>query len=590
MLTRWKLSNFKSIGQPVELEIKPLTLLAGVNSAGKSTLIQSVLLVAQTLAARDPATEIVLNGELVSLGTARDLWHAGSEHRSLQIHFDLKSAGRRVGVQTAFALQKAGQTESTCQTRLLWTQIETAEAAAAERWRAGAGLRLRAVDDPRSTSSEPARQSYRVEWGSPDVQREWESHMFAQPWARLQQEQVPLVGSRIGVAQFLPRSLLVHAEPTEKERALRLERYLGPLRREVPEASARAGRRREQIPDPLKRQLERLTRRQGYSARLEGDYYQDYLTFVNALTQRQRVQIYMELSNFARDWVRDSGARADESGWDQEEPLPASVQQAVAEVRGFFARRLIYIPALRAEPKVLWNPDDRETWSLVGLHGERVAQALHRFGSQLVHYWRQEEGAEAEDSLAKALYHWLHYLELVDGVEALNLGKLGYRLNLKDGEVDRELDLTSIGLGVSQVLPILTAGLLMQPGDLMLVEQPEVHLHPRAQSRLGDFFLGLVRTGRQVLIETHSDHLTNRLFRRIAEARSGTNDVESLLAVYFAERKKGETTFLRVRPNQYGIVEEWPAGFFDEGALEAQAHLDASLGRRMSGTDRDQPA
>jgi len=81
----------------------------------------------------------------------------------------------------------------------------------------------------------------------------------------------------------------------------------------------------------------------------------------------------------------------------------------------------------------------------------------------------------------------------------------------------RKVNLTDMGYGASQVLPVLIQAVLAQPGDTLIVEQPELHLHPRAQVDLTDLFIVMARQGTNFLIETHSEHLLLRLRRCIAE-------------------------------------------------------------------------
>ena len=150
---------------------------------------------------------------------------------------------------------------------------------------------------------------------------------------------------------------------------------------------------------------------------------------------------------------------------------------------------------------------------------------------------------------------------------------------MRPTDLDRQVDLAAVGVGVSQVLPVLTVCLLAEPGDIVLLEQPELHLHPALQMRLADFLLACVDSGRQIIVETHSEHLVNRLRRRVAEDDS--NDVGELVRIVFAERDtEGHTIF---RPSDInplgGLTEDWPDGFLDIGARDAQKLLQASLAK-----------
>src|ERR1017187_5691818 len=90
MLTKWKLFNFKAIQQETELEFKPLTIFAGANSSGKSTVLQSILLVTQTLGNAVTNRPVVLNGDLARLGQFDDIKSLGSEASQITIGWELK--------------------------------------------------------------------------------------------------------------------------------------------------------------------------------------------------------------------------------------------------------------------------------------------------------------------------------------------------------------------------------------------------------------------------------------------------------------------------------------------------------------------
>lgn len=122
----------------------------------------------------------------------------------------------------------------------------------------------------------------------------------------------------------------------------------------------------------------------------------------------------------------------------------------------------------------------------------------------------------------------------------------------------------NMGFGVSYALPVIVAGLLASPGSLLIVENPEAHLHPAGQSRMGRFLGRIAGTGAQVFVETHSDHVINGI--RLAVAEDRVLSSESVIFHYFAE---GDPITIRV--NEKGGITEWPLGFFDQ--------LDDDLGR-----------
>jgi predicted ATPase len=130
----------------------------------------------------------------------------------------------------------------------------------------------------------------------------------------------------------------------------------------------------------------------------------------------------------------------------------------------------------------------------------------------------------------------------------------------------------NMGFGVTYSLPVVLAGLMAAKGGLLIVENPEAHLHPAGQSRMGVFLAWLASKGVQVLVETHSDHVLNGIRRAIGEHRYlGADDA---LVQFFdtAEGDKPRVTELRFTAS--GGVSAWPAGFFDQYQVDV-----AALGR-----------
>ncbi|QBI56459.1 DUF3696 domain-containing protein [Streptomonospora litoralis] len=134
---------------------------------------------------------------------------------------------------------------------------------------------------------------------------------------------------------------------------------------------------------------------------------------------------------------------------------------------------------------------------------------------------------------------------------------------------------TNMGFGVSYALPVIVAGLLAEPGGMLIVENPEAHLHPAGQSRIGRFLGRVAGAGVQVLVETHSDHVLNGV--RIAAAEEGTVPAEEVAMLFFGGEAdanaaadantpadEGAPAAVRIGLKDDGQVAAWPAGFFDQ--------------------------
>ena len=121
---------------------------------------------------------------------------------------------------------------------------------------------------------------------------------------------------------------------------------------------------------------------------------------------------------------------------------------------------------------------------------------------------------------------------------------------------------TNIGFGLIYTLPIIVAALVAPPGSLLIIENPEAHLHPASQSAMGMFLAQVVSAGVQVVIETHSDHVLNGIRRAV---RDTTVSADEVVINYFRV-PEGEGVQQVVQPKMYpsGGIRPWPQGFFDQ--------------------------
>lgn len=127
----------------------------------------------------------------------------------------------------------------------------------------------------------------------------------------------------------------------------------------------------------------------------------------------------------------------------------------------------------------------------------------------------------------------------------------------------------NVGFGYSSILPIIVSGLIAQPEDKLIVENPEIHLHPKAQSALIQFLVAVAKTGVQVFVESHSDHVLNAL--RIAVLQNKLTSKEANI-LYFGGNDQELVTQIPIEED--GTIETWPTGFFDQ----IDADLNVMLG------------
>ena len=220
--------------------------------------------------------------------------------------------------------------------------------------------------------------------------------------------------------------------------------------------------------------------------------------------------------------------------------LPEALAVTCAAVAERFAT-LRYLGPLRDDPKPVYGIASSADPSDVGVKGEFTAAVLDLYAGHPVDFVHPSEaGGVSKVPLRDAVLAWLHHFEMADSFRTSEEGKLGHRLMVRPDGVRRDLDLTNVGVGVSQVLPIVVMSLISDPGAPLLFEQPELHLHPKVQSLLGDFFLAVIKTGRQCIIETHSEYLINRLRLRAAEAPWDVLLWDQMMLYFVEQRLRGK--------------------------------------------------
>lgn len=168
---------------------------------------------------------------------------------------------------------------------------------------------------------------------------------------------------------------------------------------------------------------------------------------------------------------------------------------------------------------------------------------------------------------------WMQYLELGN-------------IEIKNDENTMQLyvsgsNISDVGVGVSQALPILTEGITMNYEQTFLVEQPEIHLHPKMQMRIADFFITLASTNHNVIVETHSDHIINRILRRTLECED--NSLWSKVSIYFLENTNQGSSIEQIMIDRVLGITKAPDDFFGQFATETSNIVDAGLGNMKRG-------
>ena len=269
---------------------------------------------------------------------------------------------------------------------------------------------------------------------------------------------------------------------------------------------------------------------------------------------------------------------------DFEFETPRIIGQGAEFVQTFLKTGVRYLGPLRDEPKPVYPLEALENTTGVGYRGEHTAAVLYLHGDTTVRFVGPKELEDntkefRETKLRHAVIEWLTYMGIATDVLATDAGVFGNQLQVATEGLEKKHDLTNVGVGVSQVLPIVVSALLAPAKSLLIFEQPELHLHPRVQARLGDFFYSIALAEKQCVLETHSEYMIERLRRRIAEEAGET--LLQMLAIYFTERVKGQTKCRKVKVSPYGAIIDWPKDFFEQSQVETAQIIKAASKKRL---------
>ncbi len=223
-------------------------------------------------------------------------------------------------------------------------------------------------------------------------------------------------------------------------------------------------------------------------------------------------------------------------------------------------RDLTYITAERIAPQSVYALEDPHSISVVGPRGEHAASIL---------YWGSDEPAlnglilpGSPNTLLRQVEERMRTLFpgcTLDLQPALQSNTV--TLGLRTTDATRFHRPANTGFGLTQVLPIVVAALSASKGDIILIENPEVHLHPAGQTLMGQFMAEIASAGIQVILETHSDHVLNGVRRAVKDDALPADQVG---IHFFRPRSEEHPQVLSPTLDDSGNIDDWPEGFFDQ--------------------------
>lgn len=492
MIVGMALSRFKAYKQLKSLPIKPITLLCGTNSCGKSSILQSILLAKQTIESHGFSNQgLLINGRLARLGAFEDICYAHDLSQSVELGYAIR--------------------------------VERSALEASHRPLTAVELLLH--DHPFSIAAVPV---------SVDIS------------FRFRLKSSPMAGDA-SLAPPEVEGLTVHARWSTPS-------WTAPINSEI--QFKRVKRDRYKVSFTNLR--DRLKDRSHSTTNGEGEFD---ATFTNL---RPTIQVSDHENERERFNTLDRALRR---FFDVLENDLGNISY-IGPLREQPSRRYIY------ENEVLdIGPKGENAAHLFLTEAEKPIN--HEFDYDRVNdnFWH----IPGRRMLGQSVESWMNALGMAQFRPKYNGDTIRLEMNANNAPTTR-VSIADVGFGVSQTFPIILEGLRLPRGGTLALEQPEIHLHPKLQMQMADFFVTMALSGKGVIVETHSDHIVNRLVRRIVEDRDF--DLASKIAIYFVtpSLEGAVCTPVEISPNQ-GIV-NWPTDFFDQTATEQELTMMSALKRR----------
>lgn len=565
-VSSFQVCNFKSIGNPEKICLPKITLLIGPNSSGKSSIFQSLLLMKQTFEAREPSMPLVLNGPYISLGEYSDFIHNKNHTKCFWIKFNFESRDEKI--YKCEVCDKSYTDKN-------WYQKHI-ENNHSKYWDVHKARILNEKHSP--TINQSLKFSYSFDSETSIIrlkELEYENPPVVDGLA-LSSLKISQYDSSIRIELFSKNKKKIYTRRiknlTEKDSVDHfffsriLFNYLMPLQY----------RNNETINDINNEVMATLDKDYGNVLKskvdkegLKSEIYQESMRSIEispkenrAFSVDEKLAIGIEIRLFA---------------------IALSLTSRLEDI-SIFLEGIHHIGPLRTWPERVYFGTGGKPIS-VGGKGEYTQEIL----------WLDKR--IGHDNLINKINEWLIKLKLDIELEIEHIKGDMYQLKVIQNGLN--INVADVGFGISQILPILTECLdystkkssqyvnynpyfrnYLVHGEIertyrkmIICQQPEIHLNPKIQSELGDFFTQIDDPNLSLLIETHSEHILTRLQRRVADGTLDSKDI----AIYFVSNEQNCSNIKNLSISKRGEFDSWPEGFFQDDYEDTIEILKASL-------------
>ena len=229
-------------------------------------------------------------------------------------------------------------------------------------------------------------------------------------------------------------------------------------------------------------------------------------------------------------------------------------QENKSELKKIFSNGFVYLSAERTAPH--YEYQELGTNDMCDCKGSNVGEVFSKHENDDAIVLRSLFSKE-NTKLPMQLDEWCNYVFPGVSVRVEKTGSQMYKLKIKKTDAA-----PNVGFGITYAFPILISGLVIPEGGMLIVENPEVHLHAKAQSNLGYFLARIAASGVRVIVETHSEHIVNGIRRMIIEKKTDLKPED--MSIYFFREKEENKEIMEITMDERGNLSEFPKDFFDQ--------------------------
>lgn len=555
MLTEYQVTHFKAFAQSQPIPIRPITLIYGPNSSGKSSIIQSLLLLKQTLDQADsPNVILIPKGNLVDLGSYRDFVHCHDVSQPFSIQVTLPFHPHQL-LDKSWALEHLQDSIELKIRITLDYDIEQSQIVF--------GSVLLFINHPTVPLI-----SYKYLEGDPKflvLDRFNPEHPIWQSWWKEVKREI-LSNFNKKINSFFKELGLHNITRNSVDKNLVItENKIQEIEGEI--ALVKSNQNKSKPSNELKEEEDKLSDELEHFTIIKKLFnrFKNY-SIENGLEDLFLVNSYLfgvENRNFLPySLYEETTDKNIELNYLSEVYSLLNSQKFISDLTKIidpvfreWINNIVYIGPLRDYPERFYIFSDYS--------GEKVGKAGYQISNLLFNH----------PQLIKEINHQFKQFELgyeakiVKFIEEENPTESNlFAIRLYDEFTKVNVSILDVGFGISQVLPILVQSMFSQQKTI-LIEQPEVHIHPRLQTELGSLFAKCIKAPyeNRFIIETHSEHLILRLQKLIRKGELKPDDI----AVIYVDRSSEGSNCLELRLDEEGdFIDEWPHGFFEEDFQE----------------------